>query len=299
MAKLTKKRRFPSVGDIFVLLLLFFLAQVLVAFVLPLFGVTLPATSAIDTVPIETYIAEQELLAKYCAVFYSLSMGLPILFMWLYLRLRGGKGTLRIRCAAAGFNPAVVLVGVLWLLSSQIILEPIVALLPEHKTPGLGLGVWACITTICFAPILEEILCRGLLFETFNKRWGVKLSIFLSALFFGLIHFDLATIVVATVAGMIFGVLYVRTSSIFASMIVHAINNAVAFTLIVIGKDNVMLKDIIDNDVVYYAVYGVAALIFVAASVEAFFKLRSKKEEPNVKVVAVETASVEGEETHD
>lgn len=299
MEKLTKKRRFPSVGDIFVLLLLFFLAQVLVAFVLPLFGVTLPATSAIDTVPIETYIAEQELLAKFWSIFYPLSMILPILFMWLYLRLRGGKGVIRIRCSVAGFNPAVILVGVLWLFASQIVLEPLVALLPEHKAPSIGLGVWAYVTTIGFAPILEEILCRGLLFETFNKRWGVKFSIFLSALFFGLIHFDLATIVVATVAGMIFGVLYVRTSSIFASMIVHAINNAVAFTLIVIGKDNVMLKDIIDNDVVYYAVYGVAALIFVAASVEAFFKLRSKKEEPNVKVVAVETASVEGEETRD
>ena len=281
MEKLTKKCKFPTIGDVFVLLLLFLFAQVLVALVLPLFGMTLPETHSLDEVSLDAYFAGQESLAKYVAIFYPLSVGLPTLFMWLYLRLRGGKGAIRIRCSAAGFNPAVILGGVLWLLSSQIILEPIVALLPEHKTPGLGLGVWACITTIGVAPILEEILCRGVLFEAFNKRWGVKLSIFFSALFFGLIHFDLATVVVATVAGMIFGTLYVRTSSIFASMIVHAVNNAFAFTLIVLGKDNVMLKDVIGNDNVYYAVYGVAVLIFVAASVEAFFKLKPKKEFKN------------------
>jgi membrane protease YdiL (CAAX protease family) len=262
---------------------------------LPLFGFALPTTMPIDEVPLDTYLAQQESLAKYCAIFYPLSMGLPILFMWLYLRFRGGRGVVRIRCSAAGFNPVVVLVGVLWLLSSQIILEPLVALLPEHKTPGVGLGVWACVTTIGFAPILEEILCRGLLFETFNKRWGVKLSILFSALFFGLIHFDLATVVVATVAGMIFGVLYVRTSSIFASMIVHAINNALALTLISLGKDNVMFREIIGNDTIYYTVYGVAVLIFIAASVEAFFELKNKKERPKTEDVAVveESANVE------
>lgn len=295
MEKMAKKRRFPSIGDVLALLILFFIAQLLVAILLPLFGFALPTTMPIDEVPLDTYLAQQESLAKYCAIFYPLSMGLPILFMWLYLRFRGGRGVVSIRCSAAGFNPVVVLVGVLWLLSSQIILEPLVALLPEHKTPGVGLGVWACVTTIGFAPILEEILCRGLLFETFNKRWGVKLSILFSALFFGLIHFDLATVVVATVAGMIFGVLYVRTSSIFASMIVHAINNALALTLISLGKDNVMFREIIGNDTIYYTVYGVAVLIFIAASVEAFFELKNKKERPKTEDVAVveESANVE------
>lgn len=295
MEKMAKKRRFPSIGDVLALLILFFIAQLLVAILLPLFGFALPTTMPIDEVPLDTYLAQQESLAKYCAIFYPLSMGLPILFMWLYLRFRGGRGVVRIRCSAAGFNPVVVLVGVLWLLSSQIILEPLVALLPEHKTPGVGLGVWACVTTIGFAPILEEILCRGLLFETFNKRWGVKLSILFSALFFGLIHFDLATVVVATVAGMIFGVLYVRTSSIFASMIVHAINNALALTLISLGKDNVMFREIIGNDTIYYTVYGVVVLIFIAASVEAFFELKNKKERPKTEDVAVveESANVE------
>jgi membrane protease YdiL (CAAX protease family) len=160
------------------------------------------------------------------------------------------------------------------------------------------MGVWAYITTIGFAPILEELLCRGVLLEAFNKRWGVKLSILFSALFFGLIHFDPATVVVATVAGLIFGALYVRTSSIFTTIIVHAINNTLAYMLIVIGKDNVPLKEILGNDTLYYTIYGIAAAIFIAASVDAFFRLRSKKLSPKAEDAAVSNEEKENDEVN-
>lgn len=277
-----KKGKFPLVGDVVALLLLFLVVQFVVVLVLQQFGVAVPAMSDIDTVSAETYLKERETLARYYAILYPLTMIIPLLVMWCYVRLRGGRGVARVRCSVAGFNPSVILVGVVWLLAAQILLEPLTQILPQPSMPEVGLGLWAYVTTILFAPILEELLCRGLLFETFNKRWGVKLSIFLSALFFGLIHFDISTAIVATIAGMIFGVLYVRTSSIFASIIVHAINNAMAFTLIVLEKENISFREILGSDMVYYIVYGVAALIFIAASVEAYFKLKAKQAEPKV-----------------
>ena len=104
---------------------------------------------------------------------------------------------------------------------------------------------------------------------------------------------------------MIFGVLYVRTSSIFASIIVHAVNNALAFTLIVTGNDNVMLKDFIGNNTLYYIIYSLAVVIFVVASVEAFYMLKAKKKEAEAKTeeVAEQTAEenvekVESEEAN-
>ena len=294
-----KLRKFPLVGDILVVLLLFFLAQVAVMTVLPFFGVVVPTVSVIDTVPIDAYMAGQESLAKYCLILYTATMLVPLLLMWIYLRLRGGKGSIRIRCSIAGFNPSVILIGVLWLLSSQVVLEPLVLMLPARQTPGLGLGVWAYITTIGIAPLLEEILCRGVLYESFRNRWGIKVSILLSALFFGLIHFDLATAVVATMAGLIFGVLYVRTSSIFASIIVHAINNALAFALVVVGKDNTPLREMIGDDKIYYIVYGVAAFIFVVAWVEALFKLRAKRLELKAEKEAAAAAEAELETTEE
>ena len=165
-------------------------------------------------------------------------------------------------------------------------------MLPKVESPGVGLGVWAYITTIVSAPIIEELMCRGVILETIRKRWGIGLAIVVSALFFGLIHVAPATILVATVAGLIFGVLYVRTSSIFTSIIVHAINNAIAFTLVVLEKEDVPLRTMIGNDTIYYIVYAVAAVLFVAATVEACFKLKSLKVEAEKKV-AEEADSVE------
>ena len=279
MDNITKIRRFPSVADIVMLLLLFFVSQLIFGTILQLFGFLPPETSAIDAVDIETYMGEQLALGKYTALVYPLSMLFSVGVLWLYIRLRGGKGAIRIRHSASGFNPSVVLVGVLWLLAAQIILEPLMSLLPPSEGRGLGRGVWACFTAVATAAVFEELLCRGLIFESFYRRWGVKTSILFSSLFFGLIHMDPATAVIAVVAGMIFGVLYVRTSSLYTTIIIHSVNNAMAFAMICFGVGDVSFSEIVGGGVAYYILYGVAVLIFVAASVEAWFNVlkRCKK----------------------
>lgn len=279
MNNVAKIRKFPSVGDVAMMLLLFCVTQLVVGLLLRVVGIVAPVTSAIDAVDVETYMGEQLALGRYTALAYPLLMLSSIAVLWLYVRLRGGKRAIRIRHSASGFNPTMVLVGVLWLFSSQIILEPLVELLPENPGQGLGRGAWACFTAVVTAAISEELLCRGLLFETLNKRWGVKSSIFFSALFFGLIHFDPATAVIALVAGMIFGVLYVRTSSLYTTIIIHAINNALAFALISFGAGDMTFRDLVGEGALYYILYGVAAAIFVACSVEAYFKVFKQKKQ--------------------
>jgi membrane protease YdiL (CAAX protease family) len=279
MNNVAKIRTFPSVGDVAMMLLLFCVTQLVVGLLLRVVGIVAPVTSAIDAVDVETYMGEQLALGRYTAMAYPLLMLSSIAVLWIYARLRGGKRVIRIRHSASGLNSTVVLVGVLWLFSSQIILEPLVELLPENPGQGLGRGAWACFTAVVTAAISEELLCRGLLFEVLNKRWGVKSSIFFSALFFGLIHFDPATAVIALVAGMIFGVLYVRTSSLYTTIIIHAINNALAFALISFGVGDISFEEVVGGGVLYYILYGVAVAIFVACSVEAYFKVFKKKKQ--------------------
>ena len=276
MEKNSRIKRFPTVGDMAILLLLFFVSQMVVGSVLRTFGIVAPEVSAIDTVDIETYMNEQVALGRYTALVYPLSMLFSIAVLWLYVRLRGGKRAIHIDHSASGFNPSVVLVGVLWLIAAQIILEPLLSYLPQSEGRGLGRGFWACFTAIVTSAVLEELLCRGLLFEVLHRRLGVKMSILFSSLFFGLIHIDAATAVVAIVAGLIFGVLYVRTSSLYATIIIHSINNAMAFALICFGVGDMSLYDIIGGGVIYWSIYGVAAAIFVACSIEAYFKVFRK-----------------------
>jgi membrane protease YdiL (CAAX protease family) len=276
--KIVPNRVFPKWWDILVMLLLFTLAQGIFGVVLQAIGFVAPSTSPIDSVDIETYMNEQSALGRYAAIVHLFSFIFSIAILWIYARLRGGKGVIHIRHKSSGFNPSVLLMGVMWLLASQILLEPLLELLPADDDQGIGRGIWAAFTAIISAPILEELLCRGVLFEVLNRRWGVKVSIFISALFFGLLHLSPANAIVALVAGLIFGVLYVRTSSLYATIIIHAINNALAFALINVGMDDVSFAEMLGGGVLYYVVYALAAVLFVGASVEAWFKVLRNKE---------------------
>lgn len=277
MKNYTQLKRFPTIGDMAMMLLLFFVTQVFFGVVMEMCGVVAPTTSAIDDVDIETYMSEQVALGKYTALVYPLSMLFSICILWLYVRIRSGRRSIRIRHSVSGFNPAVVLVGVLWLFAAQIVLEPLMTYLPQNEGRGLGRGVWACVTAVGSAAILEELLCRGLIFEVLHKRWGVKTSILFSSLFFGLIHLDIATAIVAIVAGLIFGVLYVRTSSLYTTIIIHSVNNALAFAMICFGVGNLSLYEIVGGGTVYYVIYAIAAVIFVTAFVEAYFTVFKRR----------------------
>ena len=269
----TAERIFPKWWDIVVMLALFAFAQLLFGTVLQIVGMVAPETSAVDTVDIETYMSEQSALGRYSAVAHLFSFLFSTGVLWLYARLRGGKRAISIRHKASGFNPSVVLVGVVWLIAAQILLEPLMTILPHSEGRGIGSGAWACVTALVSAPVFEELLCRGVLFETLRKRWGVVISILVSSLFFGLMHFDWATAIVAIVAGVIFGILYVRTSSLFTTIIIHSINNAMAYTLIAFGVGDVSLYEHLGGSTIYWVVYGIAAAVFVACCIEAYFQV--------------------------
>lgn len=271
--------RFPAIFDIVAMVFIFFFVQITLNTILGLCGLSAPATSAIDAVDIEQYISEQIALGEYIAIIYPLSMLLAIGALWSYARLRGGKRVIAIRHSKSGLNPNVILMGALWLLSSQIILEPVATLLPHSEGNGLGRGLAACFTAVISAPILEELLCRGLIFETLHRRWGNIISILISSLFFGLIHADVATALVAIMAGIIFGILYVRTSSLYTTIIIHAINNAMAMALIGFGVGDMSFHDILGGGAAYWIVYSIAVVVFVGSAIEAYFKVFKPKQE--------------------
>lgn len=84
------------------------------------------------------------------------------------------------------------------------------------------------------APIAEEILFRGAilrcLFTLFSKRmhW---LPIVLSALIFGLAHGNMGQAPHAVALGLLLGWMYYRTGSIIPGIVLHWVNNSVAFAV--------------------------------------------------------------------
>lgn len=271
-AEKPRRKAFPAVGDILVIMVLFFVTQTLTAVLLSLCGLNLPEISDLQVEDIESYMRAQILRGEGMAVLYPVSMTVSLLAIYLYIRFRGGRRSFA-GFSAAGFNPNIILSGTVWVIAAQIVLEPLMAMLPSMENAGVGRGFWACVTAVVLAPVFEEILCRGLVLETVRRRWGDAVAVLISALFFGLVHVEPSTALAGFVVGGIFGTIYIRTHSLFSTIILHSINNAFAFALICFGLDDVPLSGILGGGSVYHAVYGISVLIFLLFSVEAWRKV--------------------------
>ncbi|MBQ7855542.1 MAG: CPBP family intramembrane metalloprotease [Alistipes sp.] len=267
---------FPAFGDLVVMVLIILGSQLVVALVSSLLGVGVPQSQVIESVDLDSYMGVEITRGERFAVIYPLSMALAFGLLLLYVRKRDGKGVVA-RFSRNGFNPNIILSGLIWLVASQILLEPLLELLPDTGNGGTGRGFWALMTAVLFAPFFEELICRGVILETLRRRWGKRVSVVMSALFFAIIHLQPATAITALVAGLIFGTVYLRTQSLFSTIILHSLNNAIAFALIAFGLDEMSFGELFGGGVRYWGVYAVSAFVCLAIGVESYRKVYRKQ----------------------
>lgn len=95
------------------------------------------------------------------------------------------------------------------------------------------------------APVVEEIIFRGIMVERFGTKYGYKSAVFLSSFLFGVLHMD---IIGAFVFGVVLSILYLRTRSLLLPFLVHAANNG-AVVLVIFFDDSINLDsmDTIDS----------------------------------------------------
>jgi membrane protease YdiL (CAAX protease family) len=94
---------------------------------------------------------------------------------------------------------------------------------PENVSQLLvGIFVIAVSPAIC-----EELLHRGLMMKAYEKRGTFK-AIIITSIFFGMFHFDITNLLGPIFLGIIIAYYVVRTNSIFAGMLAHFMNNAIA-----------------------------------------------------------------------
>lgn len=89
-------------------------------------------------------------------------------------------------------------------------------------------GIFILITVAIGAPLVEELLFRGVLFEELRKESSLKVTIFLTSLVFGIYHFNILQSSNAFFLGLVLAYVYYTTKSIKASIIIHATNNMIA-----------------------------------------------------------------------
>lgn len=80
-------------------------------------------------------------------------------------------------------------------------------------------------TVAIAAPLLEEVLFRGIVFRSLEKVLPAWVSIALLAILFGAYHMNPAQAVYATGMGIAAGILYDKTDCLLYPILVHAANN--------------------------------------------------------------------------
>ena len=90
-----------------------------------------------------------------------------------------------------------------------------------------GIIILEAIGSIIFAPIVEELVFRGVLFNRLKIRTGIIPAMLISSFLFAIGH-DFGGMVSAFLFGVCMCILYLKTDNILIPMAVHFINNAVA-----------------------------------------------------------------------
>jgi membrane protease YdiL (CAAX protease family) len=104
---------------------------------------------------------------------------------------------------------------------------------PEEKVlEQIGTGVLSAALTCVVAPIGEEFLFRGYIFTALRNWRGPWTGAVITGLLFGLVHAGsapLLDLVPLAALGFALCLLYRRTGSLYPCIVVHSLNNSVAF----------------------------------------------------------------------
>ncbi len=100
-------------------------------------------------------------------------------------------------------------------------------------TISVGLAV---LSLVVIAPIVEEIVFRGLLFGALAGRLGVLGSAAITALLFGAVHGDVVLFPTLVAMGFVTALAYAATGNLWVAIALHALNNALGAVFIVGGS---------------------------------------------------------------
>lgn len=98
--------------------------------------------------------------------------------------------------------------------------------------------VISLIQVCVLAPIIEEILMRGFLLGGLSLYYGKTAALFISAFLFALLHFNMVQTLSAFICGIILGLLYLHTGSIFCCILAHMGYNLISYIMMIIPLYN-------------------------------------------------------------
>ncbi len=179
---------------------------------------------------------EQNLLKIAVILRLSITFLLPVIVFLKYYQLRPSESLGLNRPPWVKTTLAVVL-GIVLIMAVSIMLPQIIPPSQElMQTSGsitaytnLPEFLLAFLTAVVFASVADELFFRGIVLQYLLKRYGKILAIVLTALLTALFHtLEPFKLVHAFLMGVIFAASVIWTRSVYTSIILHGLHNALA-----------------------------------------------------------------------
>jgi uncharacterized protein len=170
------------------------------------------------------------------------------------------------------FPLSSLLAAYIFLFSFHFVAEPLTNLLPQPEgleevlNDLLPYPIFLFLMLVIVGPVLEELLFRGIITDGYLKNYSPFMSALVSAILFAVFHGNLAQGIGALVMGIVVGLIYWRTGSLLFCIALHMLNNFTAY-LAMLLLDSVKLeftiRQLIDNDTVYFSSYAIVCIILI------------------------------------
>jgi membrane protease YdiL (CAAX protease family) len=151
-----------------------------------------------------------------------------------------------VTAAAYGILAAALFVPVAWVLEmlSRYLLQLAhvnpqdQAAVQELQDPSLTVAekVILGVIMIVFAPMVEEMLFRGILYPALKQTGGWRLALWVSSALFALVHFNVETFVPLLVFALVLVRLYESFENLLAPIVAHSLFNMANFLMVIFDK---------------------------------------------------------------
>lgn len=180
-------------------------------------------------------------------IYYLLAIGVPFLIVYSIRKNKTNYRSFNLTIENKRIIPLVI-VGTIALLFG--IISPIGNLIPMPESVkkafmdfGSQTGIFAFFLMVIAAPILEELIFRGIILDGLLKKYSPIKSILISSLLFGLVHLNPWQFVSGLIIGIFSGWVYYRTRSLSFSIIIHASANLSGFLMRYFIDDSSSMDD--------------------------------------------------------
>lgn len=121
-------------------------------------------------------------------------------------------------------------------------------------------NIWLeIIAMVVMAPIVEELLFRGLIYKRCQDYWGEKIAIVVSALIFGLYHMNVVQGIYAFCLGYVLAFMYMKFKNLWIPILFHGIANGIS---VLISECSYVTKffELLSSELIYEILFTICML---------------------------------------